>query len=144
MLLVRRCTRQRIWSHCRLGRSGRRGSARRRGRPIDRCERCEDWSVIILLSRAILMCERNEGGLKSHRSGSWGWIRAKSESVHRGLCIYSPKLLKIHSPTLIHIKHAYHHLNRMLVKTRKIAIDQRLAQFPFRQLSRAILVHGLE
>ena len=55
-----------------------------------------------------------------------------------------PKLLKIDTPTLIHIKHPNHHLNRMRIKTRKIPIHKRLPQFPFRQLSCIALIHGFE
>ena len=44
-----------------------------------------------------------------------------------------PELLKIDTPILICIKHSYHHLYRMRIETREIAVDQRITQLPLRQ-----------
>ena len=65
-------------------------------------------------------------------------------SIETGRRKTIPKLLKINTPTLIHIKHPNHHLHRMPIKTRKIPIHQRFSQFPFRQLPRVAFIHGFE
>lgn len=51
-----------------------------------------------------------------------------------------PEFIKIYTPILVHIEHPDHHLDSVDIELREIAIHQRLAQFPLRQMSRTILV----
>lgn len=55
-----------------------------------------------------------------------------------------PEFFKIYTPVFIRIKHPYHHLDRMRIKTRKVPIDERLPQLSFRQLARPHYIDCLE
>jgi len=56
----------------------------------------------------------------------------------------SPEFLKIDTPTLVHIEHPNHHLDRMGIETRKITIDKCFPQLPLCQMPCPTLVHSFE
>lgn len=56
----------------------------------------------------------------------------------------SPELIKVDGPILIDIEHPNHHLDRMRVERREIAIDERAAQLLLAQRARPVLVDRLE
>lgn len=55
-----------------------------------------------------------------------------------------PEFLEINTPIFVRIKHPDHHLNRMRIKTRKVAINQRLPQLSLRQATYAHSIDCLE